>query len=196
MRVFKGFSQVGSASVVVILGLAMLTAVQAQQQESEEDKVGIKNFGAVNPILFRGAQPEDEDYAKLAAIGIKTVIDLQRVGEPNEQRLVEAAGMKFFRIPMSDRSRPDPAKAEKFLSLVNDPANQPVFIHCRGGRHRTGAMAAIYRLTKDGWNAEQAVAEMKKFDFERGFGHGALKDFVYDYYTQMNQKGIVVNSHQ
>ena len=195
MRVFKGFSPVGGASIAAVLSLAMLTAVQGAQQDSEET-IGIKNFGCVNPILFRGAQPKDDDYKKLAEMGIKTIIDLQRVGEADEQGLVEAAGMKFFRIPMSDRSRPDPAKAEKFLSLVNDPANQPVFIHCRGGRHRTGAMTAIYRLTKDGWNAEQAVAEMKKYDFERGFGHGALKDYVYDYYSEMNQKGIVVNSNQ
>ena len=83
-----------------------------------------------------------------------------------------------------------------FLQVVNDPANQPVFVHCKGGRHRTGAMTATYRMTREGWTAEQAVAEMKRFDFDRGFGHGDLKDFVFDYYTRMDQKGVVVNSGQ
>jgi hypothetical protein len=54
--------------------------------------------------------------------------------------------------------------------------------------------SADYRRTREGWTGERAVAEMKKFDFERGFGHGDLKDFVYDYYSEMEQKGLVVST--
>ena len=68
---------------------------------------------------------------------------------------------------------------------MNDPANQPVYVHCQGGRHRTGVMTAIYRLTHDGWNADRAFAEMKLYEFEKGFGHAALKSFVYDFYAKL-----------
>ena len=51
------------------------------------------------PTYSRGAQPEGRDYADLAALGIKTVIDLQADGEAGEQQLVESAGMRFHRIP-------------------------------------------------------------------------------------------------
>jgi hypothetical protein len=30
-------------------------------------------------------------------------------------------------------------------------------------------MTAIYRITQDGWTAEQACDEMKKYDFEDSF---------------------------
>ena len=98
------------------------------------------------------------------------------------------------RIFVVESNPSSPEKAEQFLKLVNDPANQPVFFHCHGGRHRTGAMTAIYRLTHDKWTADQAYAEMKRYDFESGFGHGTLKDYVYDY-AQKNQKSIVVNAN-
>ena len=196
MRVARKLSPVFCATTAVIAALVMLSAAQAAQQDSLLSKIKIKNFGCLNENYYRGAQPTGSDYADLAALGIKTVIDLQRVGVKDEQSIVEAAGMKFIRIGMSDKKRPAPEQVEMFLQVVNDPANQPVFVHCKGGRHRTGAMTATYRMTREGWTAEQAVAEMKRFDFDRGFGHGDLKDFVFDYYTRMDQKGVVVNSGQ
>lgn len=95
---------------------------------------------------------------------------------------------------LSSSARPTSEQAQQFLKLVDDPSNQPVFIHCHGGRHRAGAMTAIYRMTHDGWSADQAYAEMKQYEFDKGFGHGALKDYVYDYYGQRSQKGVAAAS--
>ena len=50
---------------------------------------------------------------------------------------------------MTTRMVPTPDQIVEFLRIVNDPANQPVFVHCWGGRHRTGVMTAIYRMTSD-----------------------------------------------
>ncbi len=104
--------------------------------------------------------------------------------------------MNFHRIPMTDSDQPTPEQAELFLKIVNDPANQPVFVHCLGGRHRTGAMSAIYRITHDGWSADQSFLEMKRYDFEYGFGHGALKRYVFAFYSQIEEKGVVVNTNK
>jgi protein tyrosine/serine phosphatase len=163
-------------------------------QRDAISKIGIKNFGCINEAFYRGAQPSKRDYAALASAGVKTIIDLQNDGEANEEGLVEAAGMKFFRIGMSDSSWPSADKAAQFLKIVNDPANQPVFVHCHGGRHRAGVMTAIYRMSHDGWTADRAYAEMKQYGFDSGIGHGGLKDYVYDYYSHSNQKGIAVKS--
>jgi protein tyrosine/serine phosphatase len=148
-------------------------------------RVEIKNFGRVNDIIYRGAQPKRGDYRALAALGIKTVIDLQREGDEDEPNHVESAGMKFVRIGMSDSSHPSHGQIQEFLKIVSDPANQPVFVHCYGGRHRTGAMIAIYRMTFEGWDADRAYDEMKQYEFKKGFGHGELKDCVYEHYQQM-----------
>lgn len=192
MRVNRSVFQVFATAASVVVLLSTLTAASVTQRDSS--KIGIKNFGCINENFYRGAQPRERDYADLFAAGVKTVIDLQQDGEASEQRLVEDAGMKFYRIGLSDSSWPTPEKAAQFLKLVNDPANQPVFIHCHGGKHRAGVMTAIYRMTHDGWSADRAYTEMKKYDFESGFGHSALRAYVYDYYTRNNQKGITVTT--
>jgi tyrosine-protein phosphatase SIW14 len=194
MRVFHKPSSASCVATAVVSTLVLLTIAQATEKPGHR-KAHIKNFGCINEQFYRGAQPEKRDYEELAAMGIKTIIDLQREGEAGEQKLVEAAGMKFYRIPMSDKEWPAPAPVAMFLKLVNDPANQPVFIHCKGGRHRTGAMTAIYRMTHDQWAAAQAWQEMQQYDFEHGYGHGTLKDYVFDYFQQMERnKAVVVDS--
>jgi protein tyrosine/serine phosphatase len=140
--------------------------------------IRIDNFGAINDNYYRGAQPKGDDYRDLAALGVKTVIDLTKDGRDDEQGFVEAAGMKFHRIPLTTTDRPSDAAIAEFLSIVNDPANQPVYVHCQGGRHRTGTMTAVYRMTQDHWTAAQAYDEMKQFRFEGFPGHPELKDFV------------------
>ena len=195
MRAFRRLSIVSTSTTAVVIALAILSTAQTAQRD-KASKIQVKNFGCINETFYRGAQPKERDYADLAAMGVKTIIDLQRNGQAGEQSLVEAQGMKFYRIPMSDRGQPSAEQAELFLKLVNDPANQPVFVHCAGGRHRTGAMSAIYRITHDGWSADQAYLEMKRYDFEYGMGHGSLKNYVYGYYSQIEEKGVVVNSNK
>ena len=194
MRVSRSLLHVTAASCVVACSLTILTVASASQRDAFSS-IRIKNFGCINENFYRGSQPRESDYADLASAGVKTVIDLQQDGESREQESVESAGMKFFRVGLSDSSWPSPEKAAQFLKIVNDPANQPVFIHCHGGKHRAGAMTAIYRMSHDRWNVDRAYAEMKQYGFESGFGHGALKDFVYDY-SHNTEKGIAVSTEK
>jgi protein tyrosine/serine phosphatase len=150
--------------------------------------VAIDNFGRINDRYYRGAQPEGRDYADLAALGVKTVIDLTADGDPNEAGLAARVGLKFFRIPLTTHAQPSAQAVSRFLALVNDPANQPVYVHCQGGRHRTGVMTAVYRMSHDGWTADRAFAEMQQYKFGPVFLHSALRDFVYDYYTRLDHK--------
>lgn len=193
MRAFRRLSPRPTFYVSLVTALAVFSVAQAAQGD-KSPKCQIKNFGCVNEKFYRGAQPQQQDYADLAAMGVKTVIDLQRNGRDDERAMVEAQGMKFYRIGMSDKIQPAAQQVEEFLKIVNDPANQPVFVHCAGGRHRTGAMSAIYRMTKDGWTADQAYQEMKHYDFEYGMGHGALKRYVYEYYGRIDEKNMVVST--
>ena len=168
---------------VLASAIAVLPAMSAMAGESRNTRVAITigNFGEVAPTYFRGEQPEGSDYATLAAFGIKTVIDLQADGQANEQGQVEKAGMKFHRIPMTTHVAPTKAQIAEFLQLVNDPANQPVYVHCAGGKHRTGVMTAIYRMATDKWTADQAFREMKQYKFGADFLHSEFKEFVYGY---------------
>jgi protein tyrosine/serine phosphatase len=145
----------------------------------------IPNFGRINDAYYRGSQPKAHDYIDLAKLGVKTVIDLTKNGDTTESTSVQNQGMKFIRIPMTTTERPAGEAVERFLKIVNDPANQPVYVHCQGGRHRTGVMTALYRLTHDGWTADRAFDEMRQYEFEKGFGHSALKSFLFDFYRAL-----------
>ena len=143
--------------------------------------VHIKNFGQINENYYRGAQPEGQDYNDLAALGVKTVINLINDEKGEEVASVQRMGMKYVHIPMTTGTPPTSDQIKQFLSLVEDPAQQPVFVHCVGGKHRTGVMTAVYRMTEDGWNSDQAFREMKQYKFGADFMHPEFKDFVYHY---------------
>lgn len=141
--------------------------------------ITIDNFAQVSSTYFRGSQPEGHDYADLAAAGVKTVINLEGSdAQGNEAAMVKAAGMHYVQIPMTTHVVPTNAQVAQFLSVIDNPANQPVYVHCIGGRHRTGVMTAIYRMTDQGWSGTQAFTEMKKFKFGMDFLHPEFKAFV------------------
>jgi len=173
-------------SIAPPIGIAAEKSTPTTAAAAAIPAIGIDNFGRINETYYRGAQPDGRDYTDLAALGVKTVIDLQQDGLATERQLVESAGMKFFRIPMTTRKAPTGDDLSKFLQLVNDPANQPVYVHCAGGRHRTGVMTAVYRMTHDGWNSEQAFKEMKQYNFGADFLHPEFKQFVYGYRVEPN----------
>ena len=174
-------SRISAAAILLGLSLALPGAAQARSRPSKTSNIQIDNFGRVNANYYRGAQPEGRDYADLKAFGIKTVIDLTQNGDSQEPAMVERLGMKFYRIPMTTHEPPSAAKIAQFLKLVENPANQPVYVHCQGGRHRTGLMTAVYRMTDEGWTPNQAFAEMKQYKFGADFLHSEFKDFVYSY---------------
>ena len=153
---------------------------------SEVPDVTIENFAQVNEHYYRGSQPDAEEFAQLKRFGIKTVIDLRQDYKKDEETSVRDLGMHFFRIPLKTRVAATEEQTAYFLGLVNDPANWPVYVHCKGGRHRTGAMTGIYRITHDGWTADQVWEEMKKYDFESGFfgGPSAQKKYVFSFYQR------------
>ena len=171
------------ASVLfAIISLISLSSVAAVAQESQQlSTVSIKNFGQMDDRFFRGGQPKEKEYSELAALGIKTVIDLRDDPKDYEKTAVEALGMKYVNIAMSDKDYPAEAKIQEFLKLVDDPSTGRFYVHCAGGRHRTGVMGAVYRFNHYGWNFDQVYAEMKKYDFYTRFGHGEMKKFVEDY---------------
>jgi protein tyrosine/serine phosphatase len=181
-----------STVTLMVLSLASLGGAQAipgQQATTVSTpaavatpSVEIDNFGRISDTYYRGAQPERDDWDDLAALGVKTVINLTSFDAlAEEPGLVQAAGMKYVAMPMTTRVVPTPEQLETFLRIVNDPVNQPVYVHCVGGKHRTGVMTAVYRMTQHGWDSNQAFKEMKRYKYGADFLHPEFKKFVYGY---------------
>lgn len=180
---------VAMITVVAILSTSAICTANSGDKTSKKspsrEDVDVSNFGKVTDTYYRGAQPKEDEYTELANLGIKTIVDLRDDPKDYAKAVVEKLGMKYVNLPMSDKSYPAADAAEKFLSLVNDKTNQPVYVHCAGGRHRTGAMTAVYRMKVQGWDIDRAYDEMKEYDFYTRFGHKDMKRYVYDFYREL-----------
>ncbi len=150
MRSFNNvLTRVFTATLLVVLAVAGPSI--AQDQKASTSKVKIENFGRINDNFYRGAQPKGQDYSDLAALGIKTVVNLTSDdSDVSEKAMVEKAGMKYIQIPMTTHEPPTPSKISQFLNLVTNPESTPIYLHCVGGKHRTGVMTALYRMTGEG----------------------------------------------
>lgn len=129
------------------------------------DPAHVPNFHQVNDHVYRGAQPETPGFAELAKLGIKTVIDLREPGSRStaEKKTVEAAGMHYLSFPMAGFGAPPDDLVVKILTLFENAADGPVFVHCRRGADRTGTVIAVYRIVHDHWENAKALAEAKTF---------------------------------
>jgi protein tyrosine/serine phosphatase len=179
--------------ILVLLASAVISQAQGVSNPGNA-AIKIKNFGQMDERFYRGARPKQADFKDLAALGIKTVIDLTENPREDERSTIEALGMKYVHIPMVEKKYPTVETTKTFLKVTNDPATGKFFVHCAGGRHRTGAMGAVYRYQHYNWNFDQVYAEMKQYDFYTSWGHGAFKDFVKDYYDHMQAAKTAVRS--
>lgn len=125
----------------------------------------LPNFHQVDDHVWRGAQPTADGWKTLAKLGIQVVVDLRPDGElqehwaDSERDAVEAVGMRYANVPMEGWVKPDSKEVARALAELQ--SGERVFVHCRGGRDRTGTVIACYRMTKDHWTNEQALEEAK-----------------------------------
>lgn len=138
--------------------LSLLLAITAQVELPP-----IRNFVQVTPQFCTGGQPRIEHFAKLKTDGVKAVLNLRQPSEhraEEERAAVEAAGLKYFNIPVVYRD-PTDAQVDEFLKITDDPSNRPMFIHCTAAI-RVGAFWAIRRALRDGMSIDAALEDGRK----------------------------------
>jgi len=163
-----------SAIVIFSLSSACCLAIQncRSQVLKTDNIINIPNFRKINDNLYAGSRPGEKGVGQLAQTGIKTIVDLERglfEEEPEvvkrEEKWAKKVGIRFLRVPMRSFFLPGPEEVDKALSLITDPNNKPVFVHCGHGKDRTGIVIAAYRIKINGWSPEQAYKEMNKYGF-------------------------------
>lgn len=140
-----------------------------QPQKADLSWVPIKNFHMVKPWLYRGGQPGAEGIKALSRLGIKTVVSFRwgRNTIKAEEAGVASEGMSFISMPLNYWNMPTPDVIDRFLSILDNDENHPIFIHCFHGSDRTGLLMAIYRMARDSWTVDEAYREMKRYGFHR-----------------------------
>ena len=155
-------------SSLISAALVAATLLSAGCPTSHSDRpvdpeTGILNFAKVSDALYRGGHPSAEGFAKLKGLGVRTVVSL-RTFNVHRSRL-EGLGLRYVHISFK-AGHPEDEDVVRFLKVMADPANHPVFVHCKWGTDRSGLMAAVYRLVVEGWPRERAIAEMRAMGYE------------------------------
>ena len=145
----------------MLLLIALLTFATQMPQTSELPP--IRNFLQVTPEFCTAGQPRIEHFAQLKTQGIKSVLNLRQPSEhraDEEKAAVEAAGMKYFNIPVVYRN-PTNEQVDEFLKITDDRANRPMLVHCTAAI-RVGAFWLIRRVLRDGMSWDAALEEARK----------------------------------
>lgn len=170
-----------------------------------------KRLREVSPgVLYRSGQLTTAGFAEaIQKFGIRTVVNLQDEyadpgvsegylipGECAESEMCARLGVRYLWMPpalMPPRHGERPETIDAFLTLMDDPANYPVLIHCRAGLHRTGCLVAVYRMEYDGWSRAEALREM----IDNGFGRFAatsaneyITQYVLGYEPRRGHRGV------
>jgi hypothetical protein len=144
----------------------------------------VKRFQVIRPgVLYRVAQPSELGMRYLVdRHHVKTVLNLRleddhlrrgvlAVGAPTgdlESRFVAELGVRSLQWGMGREACwpwVSPWQFDEFYRLFDNSDNFPIAIHCVSGRHRTGTIAALFRLEYDRWPIERVLAEMYSFSF-------------------------------
>jgi protein tyrosine phosphatase (PTP) superfamily phosphohydrolase (DUF442 family) len=123
-----------------------------------KEKKGLSNFRKVSDVLYRGAQPNAEGMKSLKEMGVKTIINLRSFHSDRDE--IEGTGLGYEHM-YTKTWHVEEKEIVRFLQLVTNKDRTPCFVHCMQGVDRTGTMCAVYRIVIEGWDKEDAIAEMK-----------------------------------
>jgi protein tyrosine phosphatase (PTP) superfamily phosphohydrolase (DUF442 family) len=121
----------------------------------------IPAYARVTQTLYRGGPPKAAGYDSLQNLGIHAILSLSQDMKRNHQEESWAAAhkVKFYSIPIDLYTKPTDEQAIRFLEIVLDRSNLPIFVHCEDGRDRTGTMIMFYRVVVQGWTIKDAYHE-------------------------------------
>ena len=140
--------------------------------KAEVEKVelnGIDNFSEIRETtsfagtrLGFGGATQAEAIASLKNRGFVTVVNLRLSGEENIDlqgniEAAKAAGLNYIHLPFDTSAHAEDV-VEKFIEILGNAENQPVYVHC-GSATRAAALWMIGRVLVDGWDIEDASAE-------------------------------------
>jgi tyrosine-protein phosphatase SIW14 len=180
---------IGGLTVIAIMVGIPVSYVHLKHKQSRNIRV------VDSGILYRSGQLGPTGFKRLLHdYGIKTVISLRDSDDPsipppdrNEEEFCKGMHIKYVRItprswwPEYDGSPPAEKGVAKFLSVMDDPKNYPVLLHCFAGTHRTGAMVAIYRMEFNRWSNEDALAELRNAGYKNLDNEMDVLTYLQDY---------------
>ena len=137
----------------------------------------------------------EQDLAALAAAGVRLLLllvedaELERWGDPRIVERAAAQGIDVDRRPMPDGGPPaSVSEAESILAAVaRGRKHGDVAVACMGGVGRTGTVAAC-ALIASGWDADEAVAEVRRTRHPTAVETDAQVAFVHAFASEVARR--------
>jgi protein tyrosine/serine phosphatase len=169
----------------IAMVMALLSSVGFSQSAISYKE--LPNFHRVNDRLYRGAQPKKDGLKRLASLGVKSILNLRGEDENTlaEQREAKELGLNYYALPMGGLSRPSDEQIARALSIINNPENGVVFVHCKHGADRTGVVIACFRMLQESRTAEQAKVEAEKHGMS--WVQFGMKRYISDYHKKLSR---------
>ena len=118
----------------------------------------MKNLKQITSDLWISGQPTADELSNVGE-RFRTVVNLRTADEngvlPDEERLVEGAGLNYAPIPVTPVSLTD-ADVERFSQAVSSADATPALIHCQGGG-RAGVMTLLHLAIANGWTLQRTL---------------------------------------
>jgi protein tyrosine phosphatase (PTP) superfamily phosphohydrolase (DUF442 family) len=114
--------------------------------------------------LYRGGSPTSpQGISALKTMGVRSLISI--CPSRSLRRWSADAGMNLVEIPFGPGG-PSAQDRERFLRAMRQ-LPRPVYVHCRTGERRAGALGILYRTKMGRWDFESALHEFLRLGGER-----------------------------
>jgi len=125
----------------------------------------IFRFASDSDRFFFGGQPSLDDLAKLNEFGVRTVINLRSHQEMeqldfDEETAAREAGFVYVHFPVTAADT-NQEGLEDLFDILQDPASQPIFLHCRTS-NRSGFIWALFKGLRGGHSENDALRQGKQ----------------------------------
>lgn len=137
------------------------------------------NLFRMQPDLYRSALPDRDALPLLRQLGVKTVVNFY---QRSDAEWLQEPGVQQVHVPFHVDRVTDSEVIAALRSIHEAQQQGPVLMHCKHGQHRTGLIAALYRVVYQGWSKQQALAEM----YGAGFGGGRRLGDAEEYLLQVD----------
>jgi tyrosine-protein phosphatase SIW14 len=196
--------RLGLGVLLALLG-TLTIAWYARSQER-----AYRNLHTVTPgVLYRCGQLTPKGLERvLHELNIGTLVNLRARDARRENdttdweaKLCAKNFLHFAAIPLGSPEQPHKitrveaertidAAVKQFLAILDSPERypRPILVHCLAGVHRTGVMAAIYRMEYEGWSKEKALTEMRDLGYDDFDSFDPLRDYVVNWIPLRERK--------
>ena len=121
-------------------------------------------------MIYRSAWLEPDAFANLIEkYQIRAVVNLCNPGEMGESRWADErkavfnAGARLIELPIPTTIDPTEPILKEHLTILSDPNNYPMLVHCQHGVTRTSKFLSMYDIVFREMSAEESLAVQPLF---------------------------------